>query len=88
MYYDDDFYDERIPELLLNSKVRRARIEHTCSTCPRTILPGQHYEAEFWLVDGEPTYVKTCPVCLDYKYGTVAMEVDELLACSRRTIAE
>lgn len=74
---------ERIPETCLSSRIRRARRQHPCSTCHRQIMPGQHYEAEFWLVDGQPTYVKHCPLCLDYKYGTVQDEVDEMLAIPR-----
>jgi len=54
---------------LLNSGYHAARKPHACGSCRRTILPGCRYLSQFWLIDGAPSYVKTCLECLDEFYG-------------------
>lgn len=54
---------------LLREGFHRARKAHDCHRCARGISPGQSYRAQFWLVDGEATYEKTCSLCLDEEYS-------------------
>jgi len=69
-YRDDPEEVDWIDELQLGeTRYRRARKSHACSTCVRQILPNQIYGTEFWLVDGKPSYVKHCDKCLDEMHG-------------------
>lgn len=64
--YFDQLADTGAPvALVLSERVRRARLEHTCSLCNATIAPGAVYRARFVLVDGQPWGEKTCSACCD-----------------------
>lgn len=44
-------------------KVVKARIEHTCASCRRTIEPGEKYIRHFSVFDTYPTSQKSCYEC-------------------------
>lgn len=47
----------------LNVKTQKARKEHICNECWRTIKPGEEYEYSFGRFDGEAQEHKTCTHC-------------------------
>src|ERR1700743_471044 len=52
------------PIKLVNTLDRRARMEHRCGECGRTIRPGEHYEFVKGLGDMDQwVQYKTCPHC-------------------------
>lgn len=56
----DDFVE------MLRSEDRRARKEHRCEECRRTIEPGETYRFEAWVFDGTLDQQKTCAHCVAY----------------------
>ncbi len=47
-----------------SDSTKRARIEHTCDECSRTITPGEVYERAVGMMDDRWSTFKTCPHCL------------------------
>jgi len=45
-------------------KLHKARKEHCCNECHRTILPGEQYEHVFGVWNGESGTYKICGFCL------------------------
>ena len=41
----------------------RARKTHSCRCCRKSIRPGEHYEREFMVADGEAFTSKLCECC-------------------------
>ena len=51
-YYE--YREEQIPvEQIGKPETRTARVERACHRCPKPIVPGQRYNRQCWLVDGE-----------------------------------
>jgi hypothetical protein len=48
---------------LIRDEVRKARKQHGCSECGRTIDPGEKYRFEFYTFDGQRTSHRTCAHC-------------------------
>ena len=65
-YYDFNDDDHVLSRLVRRSSPR-ARKQHFCSDCHDPIEPGARYIVEFWIVDGEPHYVKRHGAC-EYGY--------------------
>jgi hypothetical protein len=49
---------------IFQSADRKARKEHRCDECRRTILPGEVYHYEFGELEGDPETYRTCQHCL------------------------
>ncbi len=49
---------------LLGRRQRKARKRHKCGECNHTIHPGQMYEADAIVFEGEFTIHKTCILCV------------------------
>lgn len=73
---------------VLQSAMRKARKEHRCSECRRTIQPGEQYQYDVTLYEGSMDTNKTCAHCMvarawllencgGYIYGEVIEEVQE-----------
>lgn len=82
--YDSDGYG---PEAS-TTKIRKARKQHRCFECGRTIEPGEKYEYISGIWDGAPSSYKTCLDCLSLRdvffcggwiYGEVWNEFREWL---------
>lgn len=58
MIDDGDGYSTNLRE-----ERRRARVEHRCCECRRTISPGETYIADTVVCDGELSTYKTCAHC-------------------------
>lgn len=56
-------YDDN-PAEFLTDRISRARKEHKCDECARTIKPGEQYEYTFGKWDGWVDVIKTCQHCL------------------------
>lgn len=56
--------DDYEPSDVWSATVRKARREHRCDECGRTIVPGERYEHVSSLYDGSWSTLKTCPHCL------------------------
>lgn len=65
-YYE--FYDEAI---------RKARSEHRCDSCRKSIYPGQLYMASAFKFDGVFTSYKTCGSCMAAVYTLHIVELHE-----------
>jgi len=55
------------PADFTDSKVRKARKEHKCTDCSRTIGAGEDYEHVFGVWDGSTHTFKTCKDCLSVR---------------------
>ena len=55
--------DEISPECMRTVK-RKARKDHACCECRRTIKAGTVYQYVSGIWDGEPSSFKTCPRCV------------------------
>ena len=53
----------------LRDSYHRAAKAHVCTDCRGTIAPGDRYRLQFWLIDGEAHFDKTCTSCLNSQYG-------------------
>lgn len=53
--------DERAE--VFEEEVRRARKEHRCECCRRTIAVGERYARTFVVFEGEPDSAKACLAC-------------------------
>lgn len=53
--------------ILLHQRSPRARKEHQCTECCRTILKGETYTEERYFFDGNLSTHKTCPHCLQVR---------------------
>lgn len=51
------------PTTILSEDRRRARVEHRCSECGRTIHPGEVYVADTVVYEGDLSTYKTCAHC-------------------------
>lgn len=51
------------PVVVENRCIRRARKQHTCCACKRTIEPGQLYAYNFLVWDGIGTTYRRCGAC-------------------------
>jgi hypothetical protein len=51
---------------------RKARKEHRCCACYRTIRSGETYEHAWGIWDGEPSSHKTCHLCVELREYTAA----------------
>lgn len=64
---------------------RRARKEHQCTECQRTIRVGEQYELCDMLFDGRWSHFKTCAQCQairrDYGCGVLGMLREEVWDC-------
>jgi len=49
---------------LVSRKRRRARKEHRCGECGQTIAPGDVYDVDATVYEGEFTAYKTCLTCV------------------------
>lgn len=52
---------------LLDQRWRKARKEHQCIECCRTIMPGVKYFFEKTVFEGELKEYKTCALCLNVR---------------------
>lgn len=59
--YDGMEYD---PPTVSTTTTLRARKEHKCIECRRTIRPGEQYQRVFQVYDGHVGTYKTCTHCL------------------------
>ena len=57
-----DYYDGSIPEFF-HSNIRKARKEHKCYECSKTISKGEIYEHVFGKWEGDICVFKTCSIC-------------------------
>lgn len=55
------------PPEFWSSAIRTARKPHRCDECPRTIAPGEQYEAVAGKWEGYFDTFKTCARCLDIR---------------------
>lgn len=62
IYIDCDEYAD-----VYRSKVQRARKEHKCDECGRTIVRGEEYEYAVMCVEGSWDKSKTCVDCLSVR---------------------
>jgi len=62
--YLPDFEPPEVDIVSFQDRSRRARKEHTCSVCKRTIAKGETYHYSFYLLDGEPKSDKCCDRCM------------------------
>lgn len=63
----DCYCDYDMPDYY-RAKIRRARKEHHCYECGRTIKAGEQYEDAFGVYRGESTYhPKTCERCVNIR---------------------
>lgn len=58
---------------ILSQKTVRARKQHRCCECHRTIEPGEHYENIRGVCCGEMVIMKTCPFCVRVRDDLVSM---------------
>lgn len=63
----DACYCDYDPPEFYHQEVRRAKKEHRCSECGRSISPGESYEHVRGKWDGYVDTFKTCPRCLALK---------------------
>ena len=49
---------------VFNHKLPKAKKQHTCCECNQSILPGQFYERDTGMFEGEWLTFKTCLACL------------------------
>jgi hypothetical protein len=56
---------------LHDSRTHRARVEHRCCECHRTILRGERYEYVSALSDGHFWAAKTCAECVGIRAALV-----------------
>lgn len=81
---DNDYCE--MPECF-TEKDRKARKEHACVECLRTIQPGEKYRYESGIWDGEAKSHKTCADCLSVRsafactfvYGTLWEEMEQMI---------
>lgn len=82
---------------LLSHGWRKARKEHKCSECGRTINPGESYYFESFCFDGEMQSHKTCQDCLSvrssffgngYVYGRIWSDLQDHIGNCRGDIGE
>jgi hypothetical protein len=64
-----DFYDIRWP---------KARKEHRCEDCNRTIAKGDEYQRCAGKYDGEFFYTTTCKVCVEIRAAFTCTEYDQV----------
>ena len=90
----DGGYDDA-PAEVLEEKIVKAKIHHTCGECFRTINPGESYEYVKGLWEGYWSTHKTCMPCVNmrdslmcgnYCYGNVAETIAEALDMRRDEI--
>ena len=65
---DMGWYDEND---LHDARKRRARVEHRCCECGRTICPGETYEHVAGKSDGRIWTAKTCTECVEIRAALV-----------------
>jgi hypothetical protein len=68
----DYCYCDYVPPSVCNDEMRKARKEHRCCACGRTIRAGEAYEHVWGIWDGEPSTYKTCSHCLALREYTKA----------------
>lgn len=56
-------YEGSDPATLLHSRAQKARKEHKCSECHRSIMPGEKYLAERFVFEGSASSLKVCRHC-------------------------
>ena len=82
MCFDGDPVD------LLKSRETKARTQHRCAECSRSILPGEIYLYEAWIYEGGFDAHHTCGqchaarewlsrVCSSWQYGAVLADLGE-----------
>jgi hypothetical protein len=82
MYDDDGGFD-----FVFDNK-QKARKDHLCGECERTISPGEEYERVFGSWEGSISTHKTCSDCLSvrdaffcsYAFGQVWSDLKEILS--------
>lgn len=57
-------YDDSDPASFYRETMRKARKEHRCAECFRTIKPKETYQMVFGIWEGRPSTHKTCNHCL------------------------
>jgi hypothetical protein len=71
--YDSDGYPE-----FYNSGRPKARKEHRCEDCRRTIAKGQVYRRDSGKFDGELFSYKTCLICDEIRQAFTCAEYDQV----------
>ena len=56
--------DDAEPWTFYHDSIHKARVQHTCIECDRTISPGERYERFVGNMDGRWSTFKTCAHCM------------------------
>lgn len=68
------YYDEYAE--LYREKVVKAKKEHKCSECYKSILKGETYQYIFTIFQGDASVIKICPICRDKRQKIHDIEIN------------
>jgi hypothetical protein len=76
------------PPECMYQRQRKARKDHACCECSRTIKAGSTYEFTSGIWDGEPSSHKTCLRCVGLRAAFTAVDESPPFTCLLECIRE